>query len=104
MSSFVQSTTTGVSIMISDQGHRIPLDYDMKVGFDDIAGAQVWVERRDGLVTCAAALPESREPVLWRFDISNERVHATHSPIPIRNAHSLEREIGHCRTMFNGKL
>ena len=104
MSSFVQSTTTGVSIRVNDHGETIPLDRDMKVGFDNIGGAQVWVERRNGRVTCAAALPESTEPVLWGFDVSNDRVHATHSPVPTRNANSLEREITYCRTAFNGKL
>lgn len=104
MNSFVQSTDHGVSIIVSDHSERIPLNRDMKVGFDDVGGARVWVERRNGLVTCSASLPESTEPVFWRFDVSDDRVHTTHAPVPIRNANSLEKEITYCRTALNGKL
>ena len=104
MNSFVESTTAGFSITVSDRGEKIPLDRDRRVGFDDLGGAQVWVERRNGHITCAAALPESMEPVLWRFDVSNRHVHTTCSPIPVRNVKSLERLITDCRIGLNGKL
>jgi hypothetical protein len=104
MSSFVQSTNAGVNLVVSDEGERIPLYRDMKIGFDDIGGAQVWVERRNGHITCAAALPESKEPVLWRFDVCDHNVRTTHAPTPITDARSLQSLITDCRIGLNGKL
>ncbi|MBN8549423.1 MAG: hypothetical protein J0M12_08925 [Deltaproteobacteria bacterium] len=104
MNSFVESTADGLSITVNEGGQKIPFDRDMRIGFDDVAGAQVWLERRNGHITCAAALPESREPVLWRFDVCKDRVQATIAPTPIKNAKSIEKLISDCRIGLNGKL
>lgn len=104
MSTFIETTDTGCSLVVNDRGDRIPLDGDMKIDFENMEGARVRVERRDGFVICAARVPESTEPITWKFDVSDDRVRTTKAPVPCRNNRAMYNAISECRVGLNGKL
>lgn len=103
MSSFVESTQEGLSLVIDNEGSRIPLQDEMRINFPDLGGAAVCVEHRNGQLTCSARTPESKEPLLWKFDTSGTKVRRTLSPVPIQQGSTLQSSIEECRISLNGK-
>lgn len=104
MSSFVHSTAEGFSVTVNECGRRVALDHDMQIELNDVGGADVYVERQDGRLTCAAKLPESKEPIRWVFEVLNSTVRSTRAPTPLQDGRSLQTVISDYRIALNGKL